>query len=248
MVRFDLPWERAGEEPSARANGRGVRRAPLDVQPPNTVLVDLAPQPDVILAAMKPKTRYNIRLAIKKGVKVRDAEPGEFDAWYELYRETGRRDRIAIHSAAYYRELLEAGYPGERPVIRLLLATHEGDLLAGNIVAFWKNTATYLYGASSGLKRSLMPTYALQWEAISRARELGCARYDLFGIPARPSPAEPMYGLYQFKTGFSPVLLERWGSWDAPFRPGLYQLYRWAESARGFYFRKLKKRLVPRAS
>ncbi|HET6485767.1 MAG TPA: peptidoglycan bridge formation glycyltransferase FemA/FemB family protein, partial [Spirochaetia bacterium] len=161
LVRFDLPWAKEGGAPSEGSRRPMVRHASMDVQPPNTVIVDLSPEPDAILAAMKPKTRYNIRLAEKKGVKVREALPGELDAWYELYRETGRRDRIAIHSASYYRELLQAPYPGDRPSIVLLVATHEGDLLAGNIVSFWKESATYLYGASSGKKRNLMPTYAL---------------------------------------------------------------------------------------
>ena len=220
----------------------------MDVQPPHTVVVDLSPEPEAILSAMKSKTRYNIRLAEKKGVKVREALPGEFEAWYELYRETGRRDRIAIHSASYYRELLNAGYPGDRPSILLLVATHEGDLLAGNIVSFWKDGATYLYGASSGRKRNLMPTYALQWDAMIRARRLGCVRYDLFGIPPEPSPSEPMFGLYQFKTGFSQNVVKRWGSWDVPYRSLPYLAYRSAETVRAFYFRRLKKGLAARAS
>jgi lipid II:glycine glycyltransferase (peptidoglycan interpeptide bridge formation enzyme) len=138
-------------------------------------------------------------------------------------------------------------YAGRAPTVQLLLAWHDGDLLAGNIVAFWKNRAAYLYGASSGAKRNLMPTYALQWEAIVRAKALGCVRYDLFGIPARPSPEEPMFGLYQFKTGFSDCVLERWCTWDVPFRPVLYALYRAAEVVRMLYYRKIKKRFGRRS-
>ena len=121
--------------------------------------------------------------------------------------------------------------------MKLLLARHEGDLLAGNIVAFWKTRAAYLYGASSGMKRNLMPTYALQWEAIRMAREAGCTSYDLYGVPPQPDPGHPMFGLYQFKTGFSDRVLQRWGTWDAPFRPLLYASYRAAEAARMFYYR-----------
>ena len=243
FLRFDLAWCRTGVEPVSRGRP-GVRKAGSDMQPPNTVIVDIAPGLEEIMAAMKHKTRYNIRLAEKKGVIVEEARPEEFDPWYALYEETARRDRIAIHSRAYYQGLLSAStdYTGARPVVKLLLARHEGSLLAGNIVAFWKKQAVYLYGASSGEKRNLMPTYALQWEAIRRARDAGCTTYDLYGVPPNPDPDHPMFGLYQFKTGFSERVLERWGTWDAPYRSLLYALYRAAEAGRMFYYRSLKKR------
>jgi lipid II:glycine glycyltransferase (peptidoglycan interpeptide bridge formation enzyme) len=242
FLRYDLPWKKEGEAPRARGR-RPVVKAASDMQPPSTVVVDIAPPLEDILKGMKPKTRYNVRLAAKKGVEVQAAGLDALDAWYGLYQETGRRDRIAIHSREYYRGLLRASEDsgGESPVVRLLLARHEGRLLAGNIVAFWKKRAAYLYGASSGEERNLMPTYALQWEAIRMAREAGCTSYDLFGVPAVPDPAHPMFGLYQFKTGFSDCVLERWGTWDAPYRPALYALYRAAEGARMFYYRNVKK-------
>jgi lipid II:glycine glycyltransferase (peptidoglycan interpeptide bridge formation enzyme) len=130
--------------------------------------------------------------------------------------------------------------------VSLLLAWHDGELLAGNIVAFWRTRAAYLYGASSGVKRNLMPTYALQWETMRRAHAAGCLTYDLYGVPPLSDPGHPMFGLYQFKTGFSDTVLERWGTWDVPFRPVLVALYRAAEAARMFYHRGVKKRLKAR--
>ena len=188
-------------------------------------------------------TDYNARLAEKKGVTVTEGTVDDIPRWYAIYRETAQRDRIAIHSIAYYRGLLETarGYPGAAPDVKLLLAWHEGELLAGNIVVFWKTRAAYLYGASSGVKRNLMPTYALQWDAIRRAHAAGCRSYDLYGVPPRPDPGHPMFGLYQFKTGFSETVLERWGTWDVSFRPVLCALYRAAESARMLYYRRVKK-------
>ena len=88
-------------------------------------------------------------------------------------------------------------------MVTLLTARHEGDLLAGNICIFWKKRGVYLTGASSNAKRNLMATYALQWEAMQRAKVAGCVEYDLYGIPPDPDPGHPMFGLYQFKTGFS---------------------------------------------
>jgi lipid II:glycine glycyltransferase (peptidoglycan interpeptide bridge formation enzyme) len=249
FLRFDLPWSRVGDAPCARGRQR-VTKSASDVQPASTVVVDIRPHLEQVLASMKSKTRYNVRLASKKGVEVREGGPGDFDAWYALYEETARRDRIGIHSRAYYRDLLRESerYPGAKPAVKLLLARHEGDLLAGNIVTFWRSRASYLYGASSGEKRNLMPTYALQWEAMRLAKEAGCASYDLFGVPPKPDPDHPMFGLYQFKTGFSDRVQDRWGTWDAPFSPGFYFLYRVAEALRMFYYRSIKKRIRSRHS
>jgi lipid II:glycine glycyltransferase (peptidoglycan interpeptide bridge formation enzyme) len=246
FLRYDLPWRRDGEGPYFRGGKLPqVSKSSSDMQPPNTVVVDISGPADTVLGSMKSKTRYNIRLAQKKGVTVSEGSEDDLPRWYALYQETARRDRIGIHSLAYYQGLLRSSreYRGTAPAVQLLLAWHEGELLAGNIVAFWKDRAAYLYGASSGNKRNLMPTYALQWEAVRRAQSAGCRTYDLFGVPPRPDPGHPMAGLYQFKTGFSEEVLERWGTWDAPYRPVMCALYRAAEAARMFYYRRLKKRL-----
>ena len=249
FIRYDLPWAKTGESPLLRRRGGRVRKSDDDMQPASTVLVDIRPPEERILAAMKSKTRYNARLAAKKGIRIVEAGEEDFEAWYALYRETSARDRIAIHAPAYYRGLFARAreYRGEAPVVKLLLARHEGELLAGNIVVFWKRTALYLTGASSNEKRNLMPTYALQWEAMRMAKAAGCETYDMCGAPPAPDPDHPMHGLYQFKTGFSETILERWGSWDAPFRPLLFTLYRAAEAARMSWHRGLKKRLRRRS-
>jgi lipid II:glycine glycyltransferase (peptidoglycan interpeptide bridge formation enzyme) len=245
LLRFDLPWEKAGEEPAWAGTGLAVRKSASDIQPPNTVVVDISGPLDNVLASMKPKTRYNVRLSEKKGVTVQEEGPAGLSAWYAMYRETSQRDRIAIHSLSYYRGLLVDGgsYPGEKPIVTLLTARHEGDLLAGNIYIFWKKRGVYLTGASSNAKRNLMPTYALQWEGMQRAKQAGCVEYDLHGIPPAPDPDHPMFGLYQFKTGFSDRTVQRWGTWDVAYRPLLCTLYRIAEEARLFWFRSVKKRL-----
>ena len=249
FLRFDLPWPKGGEAPGASGRPRATK-ARSNMQPPDTVIVDITPPLEQVLASMKPKTRYNVRLAGKKGVTVSEGSPEDLDQWYALYEVTSGRDRIAIHSRAYYKGLFEASrsYPGVKPTVKLLLARLDRELLAGNIVAFWKRRAVYLYGASSGEKRNLMPTYALQWEAIRMAREAGCTSYDLYGVPPLPDPGHPMFGLYQFKTGFSDRLLERWGTWDVPFRPLLYALYLAAEAVRMFYYRNIRKRLRGRGN
>lgn len=250
LIRFDLPW---GLEEAPTAAALGLRRAAVTVQPPSTVVVDLEEDEETLLKAMKSKTRYNVRLAAKRGVSVREADPEELSRWYRLYEETARRDRISIHSEAYYRALFEVlrgtdadtpGYahPGGGPRLLLYFAEFEGAFLAGNIVLEWGGTATYLYGASSNLRRELMAPYLLQWEAMRQARSRGLDRYDLFGVPPTPDPKHPMHGLYRFKTGFGGRILDRLGVWDYLSQPVRSRLYAAAEGARDYYHKVLRKR------
>lgn len=241
VLRFDLPWENYDESTAARLAGAGLRPAGVTVQPPDTVLVDLSVEEEAILEGMKPKTRYNIRLAGRKGVVVSPADRGDLPRWYELYRETAGRDRITIHSFAYYDRLFALAEAGGM-ALRLYLAHHEADLLGGIIVAQVGPVATYLYGASSNTKRNLMAPYALQWEAMKESRRAGFVAYDLFGIPPADDPDHPMYGLYRFKTGFGGRIIHRPGLWDYPLRAGPYALFRAAESIRNGYYKGFRKR------
>jgi lipid II:glycine glycyltransferase (peptidoglycan interpeptide bridge formation enzyme) len=252
FLRYDLPWGRRGEgnRPPPLADDGPLRKAPMDVQPPSTVLVELGESEERLLAAMKPKTRYNVRLAEKKGVTVEEGGAEALPEWYHLYRETARRDRITLHSLLYYRRLFElaASYGPGAPELHLLLARHQGELLAGIIVALRGERAWYLYGASSSRKRSLMPSHALQWRAMLLARERGCRSYDLFGIPPGADPSHPMHGLYRFKTGFGGLIFNRLGCYDFPYRRLLYGAYRLGERARAGWYRGLRKRLPRRPS
>jgi lipid II:glycine glycyltransferase (peptidoglycan interpeptide bridge formation enzyme) len=247
LLRFDLPWVKAGACPV----GPGLRKSADDIQPPATVIVDLGPDEERILAAMKTKTRYNVKLAERRGVTVGEGSAGDLGRWYELYRQTSARDRIAIHARPYYEGLFAAAAErtaagGAAPVVKLFLARCDGELLAGNIVLFWKKSAVYLTGASSGGKRNLMPTYALQWAAMRMAKAAGCETYDLYGCPPAADESHPMFGLYQFKTGFSPGVTERWGTWDAPLNRPVHAAYAAAERLRMWWFRTARKRLAGR--
>jgi len=242
FIRFDPPWATRGVDALPPLIDPPFIRAGADVQPPDTVIVDLNPDEDALLGAMKPKWRYNIRLAEKKGVSVRRADAEGLDSFYALYRETARRDRIAIHGIEYYRGLFAhaADYSRSAPDLRLYLAEHEGAPIASIIVLIHGAEATYLYGASSDEKRSLMPAYALQWRAMRDAKAAGCSSYDFYGIPPADDPGHPMYGLYRFKTGFGGEILHRPGSWDFPYRRPMTALFRAAEGARR-RLRSLKK-------
>lgn len=239
LVRFDLPQAWGGGAStsllSESTSGPGARRAPVAVQPPDTVVIDLRTDADELLAAMHRKNRYNIRLAERKGVEVERADASSVDVWYELYRQTAKRDRIAIHSRAYYARLFELPATDDAPSLRLYLARHGPDVLAGIIVVRYRGAATYLYGASSNEKRNLMPNYALQWRAMLDARADGCRWYDLFGVPPTDDPSHPMHGLYRFKRGFGGVLLKRLGCWDVVQRGVGGRLFRLAERGRDVY-------------
>ncbi len=239
VVRFDLPQASVEREfvclCTDEARGPVAHRAPVGVQPPDTVVIDLLRDHDELLSGMHRKNRYNIRLAERKGVEVDVADSSSLDRWYELYRQTAKRDRIAIHSREYYARLFELPAGDDGPSLRLYLARHEGDLLAGIIVVRYRGAATYLYGASSSEKRNLMPNYALQWRAMLDARDDGCLWYDLFGVPPSEDPSHPMHGLYRFKRGFGGVMLRRLGCWDVLQRPIGARVFRLAERTRDVY-------------
>jgi lipid II:glycine glycyltransferase (peptidoglycan interpeptide bridge formation enzyme) len=239
FIRFDPPWH--SEDPAALPPAPFMR-AGADVQPPDTVLIDLSGGEEAVLAGMKPKWRYNARLALKRGVLVRRADGEGLEQFYALLKETAGRDGIAIHGIAYYRTLFSHSRDSLPAAdIRLYLAEHEGDVLAGIMTLFRGREAVYLYGASSDRKRNLMAPYALQIRAMEDARLAGCAEYDLFGIPPNEDPDHPMAGLYRFKTGFGGRVVHRIGSWDLAYRPLAYRLFRTAETLRK-NLRKLKKK------
>jgi lipid II:glycine glycyltransferase (peptidoglycan interpeptide bridge formation enzyme) len=248
-LRYDLPWGREGEHtfPSPLDHGPYLRKSPADIQPSHTVILPIDSPEEDILKQMKQKTRYNIRLAKKKGVVIREYSREDLkeglEVWYGLYRETAKRDRIALHSFDYYAILfrLAAAYPGSGITVKLLSADIDNRMVAGIIVAIKDETAWYLYGASSNYKRNYMPNHLLQWEGIRLAREAGCRYYDFFGIPPKNDPAHPMYGLYRFKTGFGGTIVHRYGCYDVVLKSLYYKGYTMAEKARTFYFKKMKK-------
>jgi lipid II:glycine glycyltransferase (peptidoglycan interpeptide bridge formation enzyme) len=252
FVRFDLPWFSTGMPPAIH---KPLRRAGADVQPPDTALIDLTAGEDAILAGMKSKARYNIRLAVKKGVVVKRVDEEGLPAFYSLLKTTAKRDGIAIHGFKYYETLFShyknyfgaPGCPDNRSgsmELGLYLAEHEGDLLAGVVALFRGKDAVYLYGASADCKRNLMAPSLLQWTAMSYAKSRGCAVYDLFGIPPDEDPKRPMSGLYRFKTSFGGAVVHRPGSWDYTYKPFFRTLFAAAETARRRLrsLRKLKKK------
>ncbi len=247
FIRFDPGWYHIGsdmEKPDRPVFALPLKKA-SDVQPPDTVVLDLSCSEDELLARMKPKWRYNIKLAEKKCVVISEEGSAGLDTFYSLYQQTAARDRITIHPRDYYATLSDQAstsqYAEPCPDLRLWVARHEGQALACIITLFYGTTATYLYGASSDEKRNLMPAYALQWAAMKAAKAAGCLEYDMFGIPPTNDDQHPMAGLFRFKTGFGGQLRHYPGSWDYVYLPFVYAVFRAAERLRLLWHKKIRK-------
>ena len=188
------------------------------VQPIRSIVLDLTPTEDALLAGMKEKWRYNLRLAKRKGVTVRAAETVEdVETWYALLRTTGERDHFGIHTIDYYLKAWHVFVPRQQAC--LFLAEYDGRLLAGIFVAMLSRQAVYLYGASSNECRNLMPNYLLQWEAICWAKRQGAVQYDFWGIPETESAEEAMAGVYRFKRGWGGKTMRFVGCYEYIYRP-----------------------------
>lgn len=249
FIRYDLPWlspyadvmEQEGldafPEPRLRelrmnmgTRFWNIRKAREDMTVASSLVLDLAGSEEEMLGRMKPKTRYNIGLARRKGVSVLEADARCLPDFHALYRQTALRNGFSPcgpeHFRAMFQSLLSAP---DRSDLLFLLARHGSDVLAGAIVGISGETATFLYGASSNTKRNLMAPSLMHWTAMRLAREHGCVRYDLGAVSPADTPDHPFHGLYRFKTGFGGRIEFRCGSWDYPLRPDVYDEYRNAE-------------------
>jgi len=216
----DVP---AGCEPALaalKATGFGPGES---IQRPNTMMLDIAGSEDDILGRMKPKWRYNIRLAEKKGVEVVPGGPADFPEFYRVYKETGERDNFIVRPYDYcakeWQIFLDAG------LASFWLAKFDGQTLAGILPFAMGRRMWYMFGASSNLHRNLMPNHLLQWRAIQWGRSKGCAEYDMWGIPDVLEEGQPLWGVYLFKQGFGADIVRWAGAHDRVLNPPLYALW-----------------------
>ena len=211
------------EQRDAKAllEGIGFRKARYDLNQKTTLVVDLSLSEEELLGRMKGKTRYNVRLAARKGVEV--VEPDFEEAWetfYEFMKDTAERAGYPIRRSQEYlhdnmREMHDAGRGN------LFFAVHEGTPLAGIYVYTFGNKCWYIHGGSSNEKRNLMPNYLLQWETMRWARQRGLTYYDMVGVP-RPenlNEGDSMWGVYRFKAGFGGEITDFLGCLDLPVKP-----------------------------
>ena len=260
-VSFSSPEDRDlfnyGMKMVSYADRLKLRKNSVDIQPPDSTLVDLTGTEEEILEKMHSKWRYNIRLSERKGVVVHrylgnDINLSEkLDKFYELTKITNARDGNASHAKAYYLDLIkssaeEISKGRDVPVISLYIAEHEGEEIASIMTLFSHDEAIYLYGASSNNKRNLMPNHLLQWTAMKDAKAYGSKFYDMYGMPPEGKDENhPMHGLYMFKANFGGKNIHRTGSCDIPLK-AIYRPYSTAEKLRAFWHKKVIKKLKGR--
>lgn len=229
-------------------HGHGFRPSPQTVQPQSTILLDLSGSEEAILQRMKSKWRYNIRLAERKGVTVRECGPADLHSFNQLMQMTSARDGFAVHSADYYNVAFDLLVPR---YATFLLAEFAGQPLAALVVCATGKTACYLWGASSDRERNRMPNHALQWAAMRWARARGATCYDFYGIPddvgkvaqgvrngdgsgvasdelpldLEAFPSHELWGVYRFKQGFGGNVVRFVGAWDLPINEWGYRVY-----------------------
>ncbi len=201
------------------------------VQYRNTVLIDLQQSEEQLLANMKQKTRYNINLALRKGVTIRVATAADLSMLFHMYAETSIRDGFVIRNETYYHTVWSSfmrNQPtlyGDQPLAEVLVAEVDDKPVAGAIIFRFARKAWYLYGMSRQEHRDKMPNYLLQWEAIKRSKAAGCLTYDLWGAPDEFIESDPLWGVYRFKEGLGGSVQRSLGAWDLPVNRMLYRLY-----------------------
>ncbi|MDQ1284215.1 MAG: hypothetical protein QG620_563 [Patescibacteria group bacterium] len=205
-----------------------ITKAPHDVQPRELFIIDITKPEEQLLAEMKAKTRYNIRLAGKKGVVLRttkltkyeNTNSREVEEFLRLIKVTAKRDGITSHPEDYYRKMIET-IPEN--ILKLYVAEYENKIIAANLAVFYGSTCTYLHGASDDEHRNVMAPYLLQWQQAKDAKAAGCARYDFGGINTKTGA-----GITKFKLGFSPETrpVTFPGSYDIIINQRKYWAYR----------------------
>jgi len=208
------------------------------IQPRRTIEIDLDGDEDLWLKRMKSKTRYNIRLAMKKDVNI--SPSNDISTFYNLMVDTGNRDQFGVHSKKYYQVAYDLF--SKNDLVTLLIATYNQTPLAGIMVFRIGNRSWYFYGASNNLERNRMPTYLLQFEAMKWAKSKGCISYDLWGIPDEneeilerdfENRSDDLWGVYRFKRGFGGEIKRSPPAYDRVYKPIMYKLINFYQKYRG---------------
>jgi len=215
------------------------------LQPKFVMRLDINSGEDEIMSKFHHKTRYNIRLAERKGVVIKeDCVKNDLRDFYSILVVTAERDKFLIRSYRYFEIMWEQLV--ENNLAKLFMAYYEGEPIAGTLAFTIGDKAWYIYGASANRHRDKMPNYLLQWTMIKWAKSLGCTMYDFRGVPGDLSEDNPIYGLYKFKKGFNAVFTEFVGEYDLVYAPVYYKLWNWGEPLYSKGIRKviaIKKKL-----
>jgi peptidoglycan pentaglycine glycine transferase (the first glycine) len=233
LEREDAHEDNGGQTLVSELKRRCWRYSSDQIQFKNTVLIDLSPAEDEMLSRMKQKTRYNVRLAEKKGVMIRIGTRDDLPMLYKMYAETSVRDDFVIRDEEYYQTvwnqfMANAQLPitnYQLPFAEPLIAEVNGEPVAAIFVFYFAKRAYYVYGMSRNAHREKMPTYLLQWDAMKRAKAHGCSVYDLWGAPDEFNESDSMWGVFRFKEGLGGEVVRTLGAWDYAPNPLLYRMY-----------------------
>ena len=206
-----------------------------EIQPRFVFRLDLKGKTkDDVFKEFHQKTRYNVRLATKKGVEIKEGNRDDLKDFHKIMVETGKRDEFGIRSLDYFEKMYDELVPYGH--MKLLLAYYEGKTIAGIIPIMYGNKVWYLYGASSNSHRNLMPNYLLQWTMIQEAIDRGADMYDFRGVAGVVDESHPQYGLYRFKKGFNATFTEFIGEVYISYKPLVHKAYKFSEKT----FRSLR--------
>ena len=220
-----------GQEVKSELLRRGWKFSQDQIQFRNTVLIDLSLSEETLLACMKQKTRYNIRLGQKKGVTVRIGTLDDLPLLYRMYAETSIRDGFLIREEGYYQTVWRnfMGIPfstsGLQPFSEPLIAEVNGQAVGAVSLFYFAGQAIFLFGMSRDEHREKMPNHLLQWEAMRRAKALGCNSYNLWGAPNEFNESDNLWGVFRFKEGLGGYVLRTIGAWDFTPNPMMYKMY-----------------------
>ncbi len=205
-----------------------------------TFILDLTKPEDELLQSMHPKTRYNIRVAQKHGVVVKeDNSSRAFNEYLRLTKETTERQGFYAHSPDYHKKMWEIMH--RAGIAHLWTASYKGKIVTAWIIFVWKDTVYYPYGASSREYREVMAPNLLLWEIARWGKAKGYKKFDLWGaLGPHPDPNDPWYGFHRFKEGYRPDFVEFAGSYDLVIKPMLYKVYKLADRLRWFLLKITK--------
>ena len=241
-LEFDMSTKEAnGQRPTAN----GFIKSFEEMQPEHTLILDISKSEEEILAQMKPKGRYNIKVAEKSGVKI--IEERDINSFFSLYSAMAKRHNITYRGREYFQKLFDITHKKDyskvftayiaNPKIQETNPKQNSNFnnqipIASVIISFYGNRATYLFGGSSDEYRNIMAPYLLQWTAILEAKKRDCTEYDFFGIAPQNMPNHPWRGVTDFKKKFGGEEVELLGSWDLVLKLAEYGIFRMAEKIR----------------
>ncbi len=203
-------------------------------------VLDLSPSEEELLKSFKSKTRYNIRLAQRKGVEVAiDNSDESFETYLKLMKETTKRQGFYAHNEDYHRKLWDELEKKSSGLKRdLLVAKYKGEVITAWMLFQLRDTMYYPYGASNRKYREVMANNLVMWEAIKLAKKRGCKYFDMWGaLGLNPDKKDPWYGFHRFKEGYNPRQVEYMGTYDLIIRPGWYRIYKIGEWLRWKWLR-----------